>query len=158
MNRSKHPRSAALGLPATSIAATATSTFSVTATVVPTCLVSASTVAFGTYSGPQIDATGSVSVTCTNLAAYTVELDAGTGASATTAARKMTGPSSATLTYNLYADAARTVVWGTLAALQAAAGVGSGSAQSLTVYGRVVGSQVPTAGSYSDTITVTVNY
>jgi spore coat protein U-like protein len=144
--------------PAASSAATASATFNVTAAVVPTCLVSASTVAFGSYNGAQVDANGSVNVTCTNLAPYSVELDTGTGSSATIAVRKMTGPAGQTLTYGLYHDASRATVWGGLAGLQAATGVGNGAAQTLTVYGRVFGAQVPAAGAYSDTITVTVNY
>ena len=39
---------------------TATTTFSVTATVQATCLVSANTLAFGTYSGVQLDGTTTV--------------------------------------------------------------------------------------------------
>jgi spore coat protein U-like protein len=138
--------------------ATANTTFSVTANVVTNCTVSASSVAFGTYSTSQLDGTGSISVTCTNLAPYTVELDAGTGTGATVSHRKMTGPSSQALSYNLYQDSSRTALWGTQSAQQAVAGTGSGTAQSLTVYGRVAGAQTPGAGSYSDTITVTVTY
>ncbi len=144
------------GTPA--LCATANTTFSVTANVVTNCVVSASSVAFGTYSTSQLDATGSISVTCTNLAPYTVELDAGTGSGATVASRKMTGPLSQTLNYSLYQDSARTTPWGTLSALQAVAGIGSGAVQALTVYGRVTAAQTPGAGTYSDTITVLVTY
>jgi spore coat protein U-like protein len=172
MISSNHPRSAARSAvlvqmtmalaivcsPAAASAATTSATFNVTATVVPTCLVSASTVAFGPYNGAQLDASGGVNVTCTNLAPYTIELDAGTGSSATVVARKMTGPAGQTLTYSLYHDASRVSVWGSTAGLQGASGIGSGLAQTLTVYGRVFAAQVPAAGAYSDTITVTVNY
>jgi spore coat protein U-like protein len=42
----------ALGLPSSpAVAATATTTFQVTATVQATCLISAATLAFGTYTG-----------------------------------------------------------------------------------------------------------
>lgn len=139
-------------------AATVSTTFNVTATVIATCSVSATNVAFGNYGSAQLDATGTISVSCTSLAPYVVELDAGTGSGATIASRRMTGPSSQTLTYSLYSDASRAVLWGTTAGLQSVAGVGNGATQSLTVYGRIPAAQYPGAGSYSDTITVTVTY
>lgn len=147
-----------LWAPAIALPATATSTFNTTATVVATCAISATNVAFGSYSTAQLDATGSISITCTNGTTYTVALDAGVGASATLAARKMTGPSSQTLTYSLYQDVSRSTLWGDTAGVNTAAGTGSGAAQSLTVYGRIPSLQFPGAGTYSDTITVTLSY
>jgi len=38
------------------------------------------------------------------------------------------------------------------------AGTGTGAAQNLTVYGRIPASQFPGAGSYSDTVVVTLTY
>lgn len=139
-------------------AGTATGNFDVTATVVDTCTISASDLAFGSYTGALLDSTTTIAVTCTNLTAYTVEIDAGSGSGATTSVRRMTGPSSGLLNYALYQDAAHLLVWGTLGALQSVAGIGSGASQSLTVYGRVPAGQSPAAGSYTDTVTVTVNY
>ena len=148
----------ALLLPIAAQAGTASTTFNVTATVLATCGVSATNVAFGNYGSGQVDATGTISVSCTNLAAYTVELDAGTGSGATIASRRMTGPSNQTLAYTLYHDAARSLLWGTTSGLQSVVGIGNGAAQALTVYGRIPSAQYPGAGSYSDTITVTVTY
>ena len=148
---------AAALMPAAAIAAT-TTTFDVTANVVATCSVSATQVAFGTYTGAQLDGSGTVSVTCTALWPYVVELNAGTGSGATVANRLMTGPASSTIIYSLYQNALRTTPWGFTAAAQSVAGVGNGVAQSLTVYGRAPASQTPSVGSYSDTITVTVTY
>lgn len=137
-------------------AATATTTFQVTATVVASCAVSASDLAFGTYSSAShSDVNTTVDVTCTNGTTYDVALSDGGGAGATTAARKMTSASN-TLTYSLYTNAGRTQVWGSSG--NTVAGTGSGSSQSLTVYGRVPSGQNPQAGSYSDTIVVTVTY
>lgn len=50
--------SALLGLPIAASAATATTTFSVTATVLATCAVSATPVVLGNYSGSQLDRSG----------------------------------------------------------------------------------------------------
>jgi spore coat protein U-like protein len=147
------------GLPFSPVgAATTTTTFSVTATVTATCQVSASTLAFGSYSAAQADASTTISVSCTNLTAYVVSLDAGTGSGATTSTRKMTGPSGQTLNYALFQDSTRLVNWGNVAGVDTVAGVGNGSAQSISVYGRIAASQFSTAGSYSDTVTVTITY
>jgi spore coat protein U-like protein len=139
-------------------AQTSTTSLGVSATVLATCQLSSSNVAFGNYSSAQLDATGSVGVTCTNLAPYTVALDAGTGSGATTSVRVMTGPSSHTLAYALYQDPTRTARWGNTLGVDMVAGIGSGAAQTLTVYGRIPAGQAPAAGVYSDTVTVTVSY
>ncbi len=148
----------ALWVTAPGTAATSTGTLSVTATVVATCSVATAHVAFGTYGGTQLDGVGAVSITCTNLAPYTVELGAGAGAGASAASRKLTGPAGQSLDYGLYQDAARSAVWGSAGSLQAVTGTGIGSLQSLTVYGRMPASQTPGAGVYTDTVTVTVTY
>src|ERR1700726_522658 len=83
-------------------AATATTTFGVTATVQATCLVSATPLAFGTYTGALATSTSAVSVTCTNTTPYNVGLSAGLATGATVTTRKMTGPASATLNYAMF--------------------------------------------------------
>lgn len=146
-------------LPAEVQAATATTTFSVTLTITASCTVSGTTLAFGT-SGlitANIDATSTLTVTCTNTTPYTVSLDAGTGTGATVAARKLTS-GAATVTYSLYQDSGRSTVWGQSIGTDTVAGTGSGSAQTLTVYGRVPAQSTPAPNGYSDTITVTVTY
>lgn len=140
-------------------AQTATGSFNVTATVGSTCAVSATNVAFGAYTASQLDASGALSVTCTVGTTYAVGLSAGTGTGATVAARRMTGPSSQTLIYSLYQDALRTTPWGNTGGIDTVAGIGTGTTQTLSVYGRVPAAQLSAgAGSYSDTITVTVSY
>lgn len=135
-------------------AATATTTFNVTATVPTSCSVSAGgDLAFGSYTGTQIDATTTVSVTCTNSTTYTVGLDNGANYSAPN--RRMKANASDFLTYDLYSNAGRTTAWNDTTTV---AGTGNGSAQSLTVYGRLPASQALFTGSYTDLITVTVTY
>jgi spore coat protein U-like protein len=145
----------ASGTPAA--AATSTTTMSVTATVQATCSVSAATLAFGTYTGTQLDGSSTLSVSCTNTTPYTVALNVGTGTGATVAVRKMTA-SATTLNYSLYQDSARGTVWGQTTGTDTVAGTGNGSAQTLNVYGRIPSGQLPTPGSYSDTITATITY
>jgi spore coat protein U-like protein len=140
-------------------AATATATLGVTASVQATCAITGGTLAFGTYAASQVDASTTISVQCTNTTPWTVTLDPGTGTGATDTSRKMTGPSSATLNYQLYKDSGRTQHWGAdNVDGDAATGTGNGSTQSLTVYGRVFNAQYVTPGSYSDTVTATVAY
>lgn len=134
-------------------------TFTATATVQASCLVSASTLNFGStgFLATAVDATSTVGVTCTNGSAYSIGLNAGNGSGATVSARRMTNGAS-TVTYSLYRDAGRTIVWGNTVGSDAASGTGTGAMQSFTVYGRVPVQTTPAVGSYSDTIVVTVTY
>lgn len=61
------------------------------------------------------------------------------------------------VTYGLYKDAARSQPWGS-AGTQLVTGSGAGAAQNLPVYGRVLPQSTPPAGSYTDTVVVTVTY
>ena len=138
-------------------AATATASFAVTATVQASCVITATPLAFGTYSGTQVDATSTMSVTCTNTTPYNIGLGAGAGSGATVAARKMTS-GAVLLNYSLSRDAGRSLNWGNTVATDTLAGTGTGVAQTLTVYGRIAAGQFVTPGSYTDTIIATVTY
>jgi spore coat protein U-like protein len=145
-------------------AATATSTFQVTANVATQCNVSAADLNFGTVDplGANVDQTTTVTVRCTKNTPYTIGLNAGTTTGATLAQRLMANGSD-TMNYNLYTDAGRTTVWGNSAAAPtwvSGTGAGMGSPQVLTVYGRVPSGQTNLAvGSFAETaITVTVTY
>ena len=142
------------------LAATQTTTFQVTATVQTACVIgSATDLAFGAYTkSANLDATSTISVACTNTTPYDVGLNAGTSTGATVTTRHMTGPSSALLAYNLFSDASRTVNWGNTVGTDTVHVIGTGAAQSLTVYGEVPSGQRPTPGAYADTITVTVTF
>jgi spore coat protein U-like protein len=137
-------------------AATQTTTFSVTATVQATCTISATTMAFGTYTGVVATATSTVSVTCTNTTPYNVGLDPGLSTGATVTTRKMQNGANL-LAYGLYSDSGHSTNWGNTAGSWVA-GTGNGSLQAITVYGQVAAAQFVNPGAYSDTITATVNY
>ncbi len=143
--------------------ATTTSSLTVNATVTANCTVSTTAVAFGNVnvlSGTNADATGGLSVTCTNGTAWSASADAGAGTGASLATRKMVSGANL-LNYALYTDSARTTVWGDAATTATVkfSGTGTGAAQASTIYGRVPSGQtsVP-AGSFADTVTVTVTY
>jgi len=140
---------------------TANATFTVSATVPSNCLVSATTLDFGSQGllNANINATNTISVTCTNGTPWIVSLNAGSGVGGTVLLRKMTGPGGATVTYTVYRDAARTQVWGDgTSGTFTVAGTGSGVAQAQTGYGRVPSQTTPAPATYTDTIIVTVTY
>jgi spore coat protein U-like protein len=139
-------------------AATAITTYNVTATVQATCLISGNNLGFGTYTGSVIAATTTVSVTCTNGTTYNVGLNPGTATGATVTTRSMIGPGGATHSYALYQDSSHTTNWGQTVGTDTKSGTGNGSAQTLTIYGNLAAGQYPTPGSYTDTITATITY
>jgi spore coat protein U-like protein len=109
-----------------------------TATVLPNYTVSATGVNFGS-SGPissSVDATGSVSVQCTNATPYTVALSGGNAGASDPTQRKMS-KGSETITYGLYQNASRSQPWGSTSGINTVGGTGTGAGQALTVYGRV---------------------
>ena len=140
------------------VAATVTTTFGVTATVQATCLVSATNLAFGTYTGTTTDVASTVSVTCSNTTPYNVGLSAGLATGSTVTTRQMTGPASALLNYALFSDASRTVNWGQTIGTDTVTGTGNGTAQAISVFGRLSSGQFVAPGAYTDTITATVTY
>jgi spore coat protein U-like protein len=147
-----------VGLHLTASAATGTASLGVTATVVASCSVTGSSVAFGNYTSSQLDQSTNVAVLCTTGTTYTVGLDAGVGSGASTSVRKMTGPGGATLSYQLSRDVAHATNWGNAVGTDTSAGIGTGLSQNVTVYGRIPSGQLPGAGSYTDTVTVTLTY
>ncbi|WP_199699068.1 Csu type fimbrial protein [Oleomonas cavernae] len=155
---------AVLAMASTAHADTATAVMTPTMTVAANCIVTASDLDFGAYNplapAPG-DAATTLQVTCTNTTTYAVKLGLGTGAGATFAQRRMTGLTftTQTLIYSLYTDAGRSQLWGDgTGGSGTAAGTGSGTAQTLTVYGRIPIGQFPRVDSYKDTVNVTINY
>jgi spore coat protein U-like protein len=137
-------------------AATATTTFSVTATVLTNCAVTATNLNFGNYSGVLLDGTATLNATCSTGTPYTIGLNQGTGAGATVTTRKMTGPAASLLNYTLSRDSAHSINWGNTE--DRASGTGNGAAQPFTVFGRIPASQFVQSGAYSDTIAVTLTF
>jgi spore coat protein U-like protein len=139
-------------------AATTDSTIGVTSAVQATCLNTATPLAFGTYTGLIATGTAIVTITCTNTTPYTVGLDAGLATGATVTTRQMTGPAGALLAYTLSSDASHAVNWGLTVGTDTVAGVATGAAQPITVYGQEAAGQFVAPGAYTDTITATVTY
>lgn len=145
------------------LAATTGTTFNVTATVADSCSITATDLDFSLINplatGPH-DAESAVNVTCTTGTAYTIGLDAGQAVGATESNRMMTHTNGVdTLSYGVFQDAARTVGWGGLLDLVPVVGLGVGTTQIYTVYGRIpAGQETARVGAYADLITVTLSY
>jgi spore coat protein U-like protein len=132
------------------------------------CDVTATSLNFGGYdifSQVSLDSTASIDVTC-NIpsknpqAPLTVIVSLSTGNSGNYAQRWMQSAGPDNLRYNLYTNASMSTIWGD--------GGGSSSTQiafvtkdmpwQATIYSRIPAQQNIRAGSYSDTITVTIDF
>jgi len=113
------------------------------------CLVSATTLDFGTY--VPLGATtglGTIEVGCLSL----VKIDAGGAGSFTP--RSMKSPINVALDYNLYVDGAFVQIWG-----DGTSGTVTNSGPGiLTVYGKIPAGQGVDPGVYSDTVIITVEF
>ena len=143
-----------LGWSGSVCAGTATATMTVTTSVLPACSVSGAPVAFGTYVQMSTASQhSSVTLNCSTGVDYAVALDEGAQGDGST--RRMARADGATIAYDLYRDAAHQQRWSSGGA--GATGTGSGSAQSIPVYARILPTSAP-AGTYSDNVTITVTY
>jgi spore coat protein U-like protein len=124
------------------------------------CTISTNPVAFGNYNVFTVtpdDANGRVTYRCNASEDVTVTLS--TGTSGTFTPRQMASGAER-LNYNLYRDAARTILWGD----------GTGGTQfysrnnvpnmniNVTIFGRIQAGEDAAAGSYSDTVVATINW
>ena len=156
-----------LGLCATSAyAGSATSSFTVSASVVGSCTISSTTLAFGNYdpivtnASTPLDVNGSVTITCTKGAATTIGLDPGqNGANATGTTRAMATAGPDYLSYELFQDTTHATLWGNSGAnLFTPPAAPSKNARTYPIYGRIPAAQGSTTGSYTDTVVATVNF
>ena len=141
-------------------AATATASLPVSATVPVSCIAAAGTaMAFGNLTTTlalavtQADTTGTLTVTCTNGASYSVV--AGDGRNYSSGWRMDNG-SGQYVTYQLYSDAGRGTAF--VRAGTSLSYTGNGAAQTVTVYGRVPAQTAGGSGSFTDSVSFTVTY
>lgn len=123
------------------------------------CTVSATGVAFGLYDplgSSAVDSLGEVEVTCPDSTAYNITLSEGQGSFSN---RHLINASNDVLAYNLFTDATYQFVWGDGAAgNESVSGSANNTGTLHSVHGRIPGGQNIPAGSYNDTIVVTVTY
>lgn len=102
----------------------------------------------------DVDAEGSVDVTCTTGTDYDIALGVASG---TASERILTGDDG-TITYALYPDNTYGTAWGEEVGEDTKSSTGTGSAQTHTIYGRIPEQTTPAPGSYSDTVAIVVHY
>jgi spore coat protein U-like protein len=126
------------------------------------CTVSTSSVNFGAYNVFDTlpnDSTGTIILSC-NGGAKNVAITISRGAAATFASRFMNKVAELLL-YNLYLDASRSVIWGDGAGgsqMEIVADPPNNKDVPLTIFARIPAGQDVSAGSYSDSVSVTIQY
>lgn len=145
-------------------AATATANLSVSATINNNCTITTAAVGFPAYdpivthaTAPDDSTSGSVTITCTKGSAATIGL--GLGSNVSGSQMRMLNGAANFLNYALYQDASRTTVWGNSGSgLLSPVAAPSKAPRAFTVYGRIPAGQDLPAGTYTDTVTATVNF
>lgn len=149
-----------LVVPNAAVAATATGPIAVSASVTDSCSVSATAIAFGAYiyTAPST-ANSTMTVTCTNGSVVSsIALDNGLNPSgATPPGRQLKAGGAAVIGYALYSDSGLTTPWTTVGPASSAYTAGA-SPSTFTVYGRAPAGPNVIAGTYTDTVGITVNY
>lgn len=147
------------------LAGTASNTLPVEVNVINSCTIAATPMNFGSPTSigtANIDRTSTVSMVCTNGASYDVALDAGLHNSS--GQRRMSNGAGTPVyvPYGIYRDATYTAAseWGATAGTNTVSGVtGLSGLVSLTAYGRIPSTAASVgAGTYRDTVTVTVTF
>lgn len=101
---------------------------------------------------------GSIVVTCTPGLAISIAMDYGVNGGSSSSRYMARNDSSDTIAYQLYQDAGRSIVWGTGSLAYGVSSFPTGT-QTYPVYGRLFSSNIqPSAGTYTDTVTVTLTY
>lgn len=126
-----------------------------------TCRVTAGALNFGNYNplrATALNRTGQLTIRCSGTGAFSVALSTGDSGSFTLR-YMLSGATGNPLGYNLYTDAARSIIWGD----------GSGGSQTvsrafnnnrvrLNVYGRIPAQENVAAGNYRDSITASITF
>jgi spore coat protein U-like protein len=141
---------------------TANAIMPVTIEIVQACLVSASDLDFGAIaSNSQTPALGqtTISLHCGSGVTAEIALDAGTTPGNNTSRRMLVHQSGRDrLDYGLYQDPGRTIHWGDRSGRDTLEVVSTGEPQTVPIYGQIPAGQRALDGTYSDMITITVNY
>ena len=124
------------------------------------CDLSIVSVNFGSYnmfdSSPDVS-TGEITVNCDPDLPFVVKLGPGKNSGGSFSPRKMISTSGDFLDYNLYRDSTQIEIFGDGTG-NTFTQVGVGINQQFTVYGVIPAMQNIRAGSYSDSVTVTVEW
>jgi len=153
------------GLPAISNAqahVTATAGMVVGIEIVAACTVSVADLNFGAYasnSKTSVQGQTTIQLRCGAGAVAELSLDAGSGPGATTSNRRLEQDSGkGRLDYDLFQDPGRTIHWGNRSGVDTLEVVATGAQQTVPIYGQIPAGQRALEGTYSDTITLRVQY
>jgi spore coat protein U-like protein len=145
---------AAISVTEAASAGTATSTLGVQVVVQPSCTVSGATLDFGSYTSGQ---PGETQIAYSNCPAGQLRFQLDGGINGTTSVRKLGNGGGGLLDYRIFRDSARTQNFGQggEARLITLAAPGSGN---VSVYGRIPAGQAVAAGTYTDTVVITLDF
>ena len=158
-----------VGFSTASFAGSDATTLAIGASVSDTCSITTRALNFGDYDGDgssgKVHGTGGVTATCTLGGAAVITMGQGanavTGPVASTDAlpkRQMAGSSSDYLLYDLYSVGEEGTVWGNTQATGLGFTASAGVNPEQTVFGTVQAAQNVAAGSYSDSVLVTITF
>jgi spore coat protein U-like protein len=110
--------------------------------------------------GANLDGTVLLGVRCTRGAAVTIGIGPGGNPAAVAGSTRAMriGATANVLGYDFYHEAGRTTLWTDTGAGLYSFSPATNAPTSITIYGRVPGAQDVPAGTYTDTVLVTVNY
>jgi len=123
------------------------------------CTISTTPVSFGSYdvfNSISTPSTGSVTYWCSW--AWTISIYLGKGIAGTNTPNRQMASGANRLSYNLYLDAAHTQVWGDPSPSSYSTNFVWYSGATVTVYGLIPALQDVATGSYSDSVTATINF
>ena len=138
-------------------------TMAVSATIAASCTIATSTLPFGSLTSTNAantDVTTSATVTCSSDSPFNIGMDY--GLNSTGFQRRMASGGNF-LNYEVYIDGFGVNAFGPVSTFGTAnnynsPSTGNSGANVVTIYGRIPQQTTPASGSYSDTLTVTVNY
>lgn len=131
----------------------------ISANVAANCVLTAGSVAFGSYDPlvandtTPLDQTGTFTIRCVKGVTADVGLDDGVNG-----ARQMSDGGTELLNYELYQDGGRTTAWTDSGAGRYSYTAANRSATTLTIYGRIPAGQDVAAGSYTDTVVASAEF
>jgi spore coat protein U-like protein len=141
--------------------ASTVNTNNITASVAAKCTIGAFSIAFGVYdpfAAAPLDQPGTVTINCTKGTTGTVSFDNGVNFLAGARRMKDTGAGTNFLTYEVYTDAAHTIVWNAVNTVALGPAVSKNTALTATAFGRVAAGQDAAVLSYQDTLVATVTF
>lgn len=152
-------------------AASSTGSLSVSARLLPQCSVSATNMNFGATNflplNTSLDATSTVTARCSPNTSYKILAETGPGGEGCGSARRLTHSSLPGIQISYYLsveyppNSGSRQLWGNGDGVNCPAvivGLGNGAAQPYTAYGEIPAGQTPAAGTYTDTVVLSISY